>query len=108
MLLNSESKSPLLLFQTQTCLLLVSQNFFLVQKKWDTKSKDWEEVGEVEDIIKVDIFLNFDICLKFDFFVKFYIFLNLYNFRIWYFDQQQLIFWSNTLSCKIDIFINNW
>ena len=44
--------------------ILVSQNFFLVQKKWDTKSKGWEELGEVEDVIKVYIFLNFDILLK--------------------------------------------
>ena len=82
--------------------------FIFGPEKLDTKSKGWEKVGEVEDIMKVDIFLNFDIYLKFDFFVKFYIFLKLYNFKIWYFDQKQLIFWSNTLGCKIDIFINNW
>ena len=119
MLLNSESKLPLLQNQGQACFFLVSQNFILVQKKWDTKSKGWEEVGEVVVMIKVDIvlnidilikfdfFLNFDILIKFDFFAIFDIFLKL-NFQIWYFDQKQLIFWSNTLSCKIDIFINNW
>ena len=116
MLLNSESKLPPLQNQGQAWFFLVSQNFILVQKKWDTKSKGWEEV---EDIIEVDIVLNFDILIKFDFFLNFDIFIKFdlfaifdiflkLNFQIWYFDQKQLIFWSNTLSCKIDILINNW
>ena len=118
MLLNSESKLPPLQNQGQAWFFLVSQNFILVQKKWDTKSKGWD-VGEVEDIINVDIvlnfdilikfyiFLKFDILIKFDFFAIFDTFLKL-NFQIWYFEQKQLIFWSNTLSCRIDILINNW
>ena len=90
----------------QVCFLLVSQNFFLVQQKWDIKSNEWEEVGEVEDILRIDTFLNFDIFTKFDIFVKFDffikfdffvnyvvvvkfdIFIKLYVDTIWYFYQK--------------------
>ena len=97
---NSASKSQLLLLESK--LFWFSQNFILVQQKCDTKCKQWEEVGEVEDTLKIDIFLKFEIFLKFDFFLKFDIFIK-FDFFVKFFFFLKFVF----SDFRFDIFIKN-
>ena len=105
-------------YKVNSVFFWFSQNFILVQQKYDTKYKRWEEVGEVGATLKVDIFLKFeiflnfyffhkfdiftkfDIFVKFDFFIKFVFFLKLlfsyFRFDIliknsWFFDQIHIV-----------------